>query len=572
MLESGLNPMCDKLTSLSHCALGSDNSCSVAVYQGQMITSTQFHHDVKQQCAALSTLNADNIALFDEQAYPFCVSLFALLHLNKKVWLSGNNKAAIAENLLEQGCVLIGDWQGKQQKLVNNENGCAALQALDLNKAQITIFTSGSNGEAKTINKSLQQFQNEIDVLEQCWGKQLAQAQVFGTVSHQHIYGLLFRILWPLAAGRCFHSSLYLSPEPMLKAIGQSSACWIASPAQLKRLDEHSAWNQLKPLNAIFSSGGHLADQVAKQIYSSCQHKVIEIYGSSETGGIAWRRQIDNPLWTTFDGVRVSQNQQGQQLLTSTYLPKNTTIILDDKLEHSSNGQFTLCGRVDRIVKIEEKRLSLDELELSLTHSNWVEQAYCLLLVGRRDKVAAALVLTEAGRNQLDTLGRSKWVTALRKQLMTQLETVVLPRKWIFMNAIPLTAQSKIDKELLEQLLSLAQDRFPQIQSCDLLGNTIDLQLKVNEGLSYFKGHFPDQPILPGVTQLAWAEKFGYIFFNINLRFLRMEAVKFKKIIRPGSVIQMKLNWKNDTDKLYFELRSDKESHSSGCMVYGNQS
>ncbi len=580
--------MCDKLISLSSCALGSNilresPGRPIAIYDGQVIDNIRFHEDVRKQCGALSKLSAENVAVFDEQAYSFCVSLFALLHLNKNVWIPGNNKAATAEKLVNQGCVLVGDWQGKQEKLIINEadeadeadeandESCLELQALDLTKAQLTIFTSGSNGEAKTITKSLQYLQNEVEVLERYWGGELAQAQVLGTVSHQHIYGLLFRILWPLAAGRCFHSPMYLSPEPLLKAVGKKPSYWVASPAQLKRLDELSAWDDLKHLKAIFSSGGSLSEAAASQIYSHCEHKVIEIYGSSETGGIAWRKQQDNSLWTPFDGVRIAPDQQGRHVLFSNYLPANSSVILDDKLEQSSDGQFSLLGRVDRIVKVEEKRLSLDELEFSLNSSDWVDQSYCLLLTARRDKIVTAIVLTEQGREQLQQRGRSGLVTQLRKQLMNKLETVVLPRKWIFINAIPLTAQSKVDKQLLEQLFSLTLDRFPQVQSCDLLGNTIELLLKVNEGLIYFSGHFPDQPILPGVTQLAWVEKFGQLFFNSDLPFLRMEAVKFKKIIRPASVVHMKLNWKDDSGKLYFELTSDEGSHSSGCMVYGQQ-
>lgn len=563
--------MCDKLISLSDCALESASSRTVAIHDGKEISHSRFYQDVRAQCGALSAVNVQNIALFDEQAYPFCVSLYALLHLKKKVWIAGNNKAATAENLIEQGCALVGDWQGKQQKLFVDSKPLTEITALDPQKSQLTIFTSGSNGDPKIINKSLQQLQNEVEVLEKYWGQTLADAQVMGTVSHQHIYGLLFRVLWPLSAGRCFFSPMYLSPEPMLKAMGKMPAYWVASPAQLKRLDAHSAWEELKLLNAIFSSGGDLPEHIANQIYSHCQHKVIEIYGSSETGGIAWRQQMDDLLWTAFDGVNISQNQQGQQLLSSAYIAENSSILLDDKLEHSNHGKFALLGRMDRIVKVEEKRLSLNELEHCLNDSEWVEQSYCLLLAARRDKVAAILILTDSGRDYLQQHGRNKLVTQLRKQLMQQFETVVLPRKWMFINTIPLTTQSKIDKLLLEQLLSLKQDRFPQIQGCDLLGNTIELQLKVNEGLTYFNGHFPDQPILPGVTQLAWVEKFGQCFFDIELAFLRMEAVKFKKIIRPGSVINMKLNWKQDTGKLYFELTSEQDSHSSGCMVYGQQ-
>ncbi len=95
-----------------------------------------------------------------------------------------------------------------------------------------------SLNEAKAIPKSLQQLQTEADTLDQYWGMQLSEITVLGTASQQHIYGLLFRVLWPLAAGRCFHSEAALSPEVLVKLA--SPACWIASPAHLKRLDVDS--------------------------------------------------------------------------------------------------------------------------------------------------------------------------------------------------------------------------------------------------------------------------------------------------------------------------------------------
>ena len=36
---------------------------------------------------------------------------------------------------------------------------------------------------------------------------------------------------------------------------------------------------------------------------------------------------------------------------------------LDDRALIHKNGQFKLLGRIDRTIKIEEKRLNLDELE-----------------------------------------------------------------------------------------------------------------------------------------------------------------------------------------------------------------
>ncbi|MCO6705214.1 AMP-dependent synthetase, partial [Streptomyces sp. CHB9.2] len=66
------------------------------------------------------------------------------------------------------------------------------------------LSTSGSSGEPKLIAKQLFQLANEVAALECLWGASLGAATVLGSVSTQHIYGLLFRVLWPLCAGRPF--------------------------------------------------------------------------------------------------------------------------------------------------------------------------------------------------------------------------------------------------------------------------------------------------------------------------------------------------------------------------------
>lgn len=561
-----------EIVPLSHCALDAiRQQAIIAHYNGKLIKSEQFYSDVKALSAAFSDQKTDKYALYYEQAYPFCVNLFALLHSGKKVWVVGNNKQTTADQLTELGCLLLGNWEGNEISVRPSHGHSVELKALKSHDIQITIFTSGSSGQAKAISKSLQQFQNEIETLERYWGQQLGDAQVFGTVSHQHIYGLLFRVLWPLSAGRCFHSEMFLSPEPLLNKSKQLSAYWVASPAQLKRLDDLTPWAELRKLTAIFSSGGALSLETANQIVQACGHKVLEIYGSSETGGIAWRQSVDDKLWTLFDGIKLTVDDIGISHLSSPYLPDQNAFKLDDKIQFSNHHQFELLGRLDRIVKLEEKRLSLDSLENRLNASDWVQQSHTLLLAGQRDKISAALVLSDLGAECLKKQGRGELIKQLKKQLMHEFETVVLPRKWLFISRLPLTAQGKVNQDILIQLFSLKKTHFPLIVSCDYQDETVELSLQIPFDLVYFSGHFPDQPVLPGVTQVAWAEQIGKIFFDNQLPFLRMEVIKFKKIIQPGQLIKMKLNWKADTNKLYFELTSVDSAHSSGRIIYGKQ-
>ena len=560
-----------KLTSLAFCAVGSSTNNSVAFYQGGIVDSHTFFREVADKTQRLRQQPEKSYSLYYEESYPFTVMLFALLHAGKEIWIVANNKQTTAEKLIQQGNFLLGDWQGKETLLDDNVGNIPTLSPLDLKTTELVIFTSGSSGQAKAIRKSFWQLQCEIETLEQQWGSLLGQADALATVSHQHIYGLLFRVLWPLAAGRCSHSPMYLSPEPLLKATIDKPCYWISSPAQLKRLDELSPWNEVEKLKAIFSSGGCLTLDNARQIYQHSEQSVIEIYGSSETGGIAWRESINEPRWTLFDGISIEKIavSENRSLLKSPYLPSSPPCFLDDKIELDNDGLFTLAGRLDRIVKVEEKRLSLDEMERAICRSNWIAEAYCLLWTSTRDWVMAGVVLTNEGKDHLKQQGRAVFIKKLRSQLMLSFETVVIPRKWLIMDSLPLTSQGKINHQIISSLLSLDNKKFPQIQSFHQNEQSVELSLRIQPELVYFNGHFPEQPILAGVVQLSWVEKYGKLFFSIEQPFLRMEVIKFKKIIQPKDIITLKLTWNFETGKLYFDFSSESEAHSSGRLLYG---
>jgi len=570
---------------------------AVAQHAGQTYSAKQFADAVKFWVNKLQAQPTQRYALYTEDTYPFAVLLFALLHAGKEIWIPGNNRPGTAQQL-PKDCQLLGDWDTDKPidyYLQTTEYSSLSLAPLNAFAPQLVIFTSGSTGQPKPIAKCLNQFQLEVDTLEQLWGAQLGNAQALATVSHQHIYGLLFQVLWPLSAGRCFHSQTAINPEILINTAGSTPAYWIASPAHLKRLDQHSPWQGIAGLKAIFSSGGALPEQAATQIATASDQAVIEIYGSSETGGIAWRRQ--EKAWTLFSGMRLTFENDGWWL-HSPYLeiPPNPPFTkggelnkcknpppfvkgglggdfqLDDQLTLLDDGRFLLHGRSDRIVKIEEKRLSLTELEQRLLALPWIDEAHALVIAKSRDLVAVTVVLSQRGAEYLACQGRNPLIKQLRKALEPWFEAVVLPRKWLFVNTMPLTPQGKIDQRLLTSLLDVDNRKLPQALNLVITADDIKLGLKVPEDLVYFPDHFASYPLLPGVVQLAWAEHFGKLFFAINKPFSHMEVVKFIKIIQPGNELMLTLNWKANTGKLYFNFSSAQGPHSSGRMVYeGNK-
>ena len=542
----------------------------IAYHAGRYFYADEFYAAINYWIKQLQAQPFQRYALYTEDAYPFAVLLFALFHAGKQAWIPGNNRPGTAQQLLHLNCQLLGDWDVNKlfdYHLSAVDDSTVSLSPLNLEETRLVIFTSGSTGQPKPIEKRLIQFQLEIAVLEKQWGQQLGYAEVLATVSHQHIYGLLFRVLWPLSAGRCFHSPIYINPETLIHNI-KDTACWVASPAQLKRLDEQSPWDGIAELTMVFCSGGALHGNARQQIKAHSGQQVIEVYGSSETGGIGWRQH--DTAWQLFDGMRLSCFRDGRWWLYSPYLAttENEAFQLDDQLNVQDDGRFILHGRLDRIVKIEEKRLSLSELEQRLTDTPWFAEAFTLTIAKNRDWVGAALVLTEAGLEQLKTVGRNALIKRMRATLYQWFEPIVLPRKWLFLDTMPLTVQGKIDQDLLKALLETDTQKLPQVQHVWLKPDSVELAIKVPKDLIYFLDHFAGYPILPGVVQIAWAEHFGKRLFSINQPFSQMEAVKFMKTIQPDDELKLVLSWVPPSGKLYFNFSSDLGVFSSGRMIY----
>lgn len=546
----------------------------IARHQGMLYRSDQFAAAVNHWAHTLGNESEQRYALFTQEAYPFAVLLFALLHAGKEVWIPGNNLPETGRQLHLERCRLLGDWPENpfEAELSITEALKSRLTALDMHASGIVFFTSGSSGKAKAVPKSLRQLQTEVETLESLWGGLLENSMMAGTVSHQHIYGLLFRVLWPLAAGRCFHSSMFLSPEALLAVCDASKTCWIASPGHLKRLDEHSPWRGIAGLSAIFSSGGPLPSEAAGQICEAGVSPVIEVYGSTETGGIAWRRasgRID-ASWQPFENVRIEWIDDRPHLY-SPYLQNHDGLPLDDRLTPLDDGRFLLLGRQDRIVKIEEKRLSLTAVEQRLQESPWIAEAFALLLVRHRDVVGVAAVLNDCGTARLQEQGRNTLIKHLRSTLAGSFEAVSLPRKWLFMNSLPQTAQGKVNQRQLTALMNTDTQNFPKVLAADINAASVRLKIGVPKELSYFPDHFPEFPLLPGVVQIGWAEHLGKIFFPVTAPFSHMEVIKFNKMIHPNDELELRLEWREASGKLVFQYSRGAESCSSGRLVYGDE-
>lgn len=439
----------------------------VAFVDGRPLSHGVFRRGVAAWRDAFAARPGQRWALYFDDAFAFATALFGAWYAEKYVYLPGDNLPATLNGMRDRVDGYAGDVPSEFSPLPRPEEYEADDGAdpppwtpLDRTRTGLAVYTSGSTGAPTVLDKRLLQLANEVEALESQFAESCDRGgpnratTVHGTVSHQHIYGLLFRVLWPLSGGRPFASRLFFYQQ-LARALGEHDSVLVASPAHLKRLPSDADWSPARSrLRAVFSSGGALDEEAAAGVRASLGIAASEIYGSSETGGIAWRRREGDggvPVWRPLPGVdwRVAG---GCLEVSSGFLPDDGWFRSEDRVESDDADGFRLLGRGDRIVKFEERRVSLTALDTALAAVDSVEEARVLLLDGERAELAAVVVPSAEGWRRLESEGRWRFTQTLKQSLASTHEATLHPQRWRYVPALPINAQGKVTQNALRDL------------------------------------------------------------------------------------------------------------------------
>lgn len=343
-----------------------------------------------------------------------------------------------------------------------------------------TIFTSGSTGEPKGVQieyASLVEFTQWMKDLNQ-FGEGLEwlnQAPLSFDLSVMAVYPSLFT-----------GGTLNLVDKDMIKKpkllndMLQATPInvWVSTPSfiemclLLPTLDE----KQYPSLKEFFFCGEILPHRTAEALLKRFPSSVIyNTYGPTEATVAVTSVQITpeilnqfNPLpvGTARPGTTLSTTDEGELIISGSsvsagYLKNEAktnevfktvdgqrTYRSGDKAKFE-DGQWFIQGRIDFQIKMNGYRMELEEIEAILRKSELVREAVVVPIYknGKVTQLIGAVVPT------VQVEDSAKLSHDIKSELKSSLPDYMIPRKFVWMETLPLTSNGKLDrKKIAEEL------------------------------------------------------------------------------------------------------------------------
>ena len=296
-------------------------------------------------------------------------------------------------------------------------------------------FTSGSTGKSQPNPKTWDMLVAGAEINAPYYlGDVGADASLLATVPGQHMWGLETSITMPLRRGvrvadgrplfpRDVQRSLQALPEPRVL---------ITTPFHLRALVKSGL--DFPRVARILCATAPLEPALAGQAEDQFGGALVEVYGCSEIGSMAWRRTIHDPDWRLFDEISVRSEGDG---FVSNADHITAEVPLQDLFEFTGAGRFKLAGRRSDHLDIAGKRGSLVEMNSVLMDCPGVIDG-AVFQPPQSGAVPrlAALVVLEAGTN----------AAAVSDHFRKHLDPVFVPRPIVVVDKLNREANGKLTR------------------------------------------------------------------------------------------------------------------------------
>ncbi|MEO8385917.1 MAG: AMP-binding protein, partial [Betaproteobacteria bacterium] len=363
------------------------------------------------------------------------------------------------------------------------------------------LFTSGSTGNPTAHAKSWGQLVRGAANLWAALGwTPSTRCAVLGSVPSQHMFGLESTVMLPWYAGCPVHLHKPLLPADLESALAQCArpCWWMTTPVHLRPTLQAAI--ALPGIAGIVASTMNLAPALAVAAEATWQVPVVEIYGSTETGALATRRTASDEWWSPLAGVELKPQSSGDTtriLASGSHI--DVPVLLTDELRFNQDGRFLWLGRSADMLKIGGKRASLSALNQRIAAIPGIDDAVFFAPDAGDDatkhddahpmkRLVAFYVSATLSPEQV------------RATLHDRLDPVFMPRPLFRVAQLPRDANGKLAHLALMGLYS-------QLRHADnttaVAGNVPKKPLVVALNHPALPGHFPGNPIVPGVVILS---------------------------------------------------------------------
>ncbi len=303
--------------------------------------------------------------------------------------------------------IVLFDAKHKQLLDFYNDNDINKLENIQQanSASQMLFFTSGSSGFPLGAFKSKENLLREVDTLSRLLqGYNIKRVVV--SVPFVHIYGILVGMLLPMHLDnvKLVVKEDFL-PYELLEEASTEHTLVVTTPLFIKALSKLGVSTSLS--SAVFvSSTGPLSVEDAERFEDKFSTNLLQLFGSTETGGIAYKFGR-TAKWSTLEHVEISTNDDKLSVTSpfvSAFLLNKKIVKLhqpyatEDIIELDKDG-FTLVGRSNKLIKIAGKRISATQIENILETIPEIDKAIVEIVYKKELLRSEQIVITlEAGK------------------------------------------------------------------------------------------------------------------------------------------------------------------------------
>lgn len=415
-------------------------------------------------------------------------------------------------------------------------------------KGTITFKTGGTVSDGKLVEKTFANMLTEANdiAVELGIGSGL---NFISTTTAEHLFGFTFHYMLPYVTGNITHTERIHYPEN----INFDNAVLVTTPSFLEAMRKYDS-HPVKNPKIIISAGAKL-ETPTFEFAKTIADEVFEIYGSTESGVIAYRKTPNEKL-KLFSGIKILETGKDYTKLETNY-SKKSLVTVEDRIKLIDN-KIEFLGRSGRVLKIQEKRIAADIMEAEIKKSDYIDSVYCFEY---ETKLAAFGVLSDKGKEFLLQNDKLSLTKILKSELKNEFE--IVPQKWIFFDEIPKKENGKINKKFIKECFDRNLS-LPLILDRNIYADFACFKIVFINNSNFFKGHFEGFPILAGVVQLFYANWFAQLAFGKDCRCGQIRKIKYSNIIRPAKVVY--LEFKKTENNISYKYYDDEFIYSSGVL------